>query len=74
MANKPVEGLRIVTLEKFDPALLWKIDQLREDPEFGMNRTFTLQRVLWLGLQHLNMTKGAVRAEYDDYLAERQSR
>ena len=60
---KSSEGQTIITLEKFEKALLWKIDELREVT--GMNRTSTLQHVLWLGLQHMGMTKGSVREAYD---------
>ena len=70
---KPLEGqVTLSPVERFQAALLWKIDSLRE--EFGMNRSNTIQYVLWRGLQHLGHTKGAVRAEYAEHLAERQSR
>lgn len=70
MPNKPVEGARTITVEKFDEALLWKVDKMRE--ELGMNRTFTLQHLVWRGLQAKGHTKGSVRAEYDEFLAAEQ--
>lgn len=66
MPNKPVDGAKTVTVEKFEDALLWKVDEMRA--ELGMNRTFTLQHLVWRGLQSMGHVKAAVRAEYAEAL------
>lgn len=66
MPNKPVDGAKTITVEKFEDALLWKVDEMRH--ELGMNRTFTLQHLAWRGLQAMGHTKAAVREAYDEAL------
>jgi hypothetical protein len=68
MPSKPNTNTHMkVLVEGMDRALVWKIDQLKE--EMGLNRSDAISSLLWLELQHKGFTKAGIRADYEAYLS-----